>query len=57
MINAAALLAQTKQLWAALDQRRLLPANDNDPPDPPPATSLRLPRIHWMTVSAFGLAA
>lgn len=57
MIDTAALQAQTQRLQAALMQRRLWPANDNDPPDPPPALSQRLPRDDWRIIKAFGAAA
>jgi len=57
VIDTAALQAQTQRLQAALMQRRLWPANDNDPPDPPPALSQRLPRDDWRIIKAFGAAA
>jgi hypothetical protein len=41
----------------ALARRRLRPANDNDPPEPPPAIGQRLPRIDWTAVEAYSPAA
>lgn len=56
MIDAA-LRAQAERWRTALAQRRWAAANDNDPREPPPALSLRLPRIDWTTVWAFAAAA
>lgn len=57
MIDAATLRAQSQRLQAALTQRRLWPANDNDPPEPPPAISQRLPRVNWSTAQTGSDAA
>jgi hypothetical protein len=48
-MKGAMSLAQQGMLGSDLTGRTFIPANDNNPPDPPPAIGIRIPRTDGFT--------